>query len=94
VLWAAQQDTSRPGRPKLRRPLRTGEGSFARASAAEPLQRESSVLTASREADISAERMDRVRRKDARTESRINSGDLEERVSAAATDSKDGEERL
>jgi hypothetical protein len=94
VLWTRQVDAARAGRPKLWHPVNSYQAPFVEGSAAETPREESPALTPPDEGDISADRMDRVRRKYAPTETRINSSDLVEPVSAAATDSKDGEERL
>jgi hypothetical protein len=99
VLWTAQVDPTKPGRPKLWRALAAPlSGGFQGGSAAEMPPRESPALTGSGEGDISADRMDPARRKYPPAEPRMNGGDSDEGVSAAAPDLKGapapGEERL
>lgn len=99
VLWAAQLDPTKPGRPKLWRALAAPpSGGVQGGSAAEMPARESSVLTGSGEGDISAHRMDTARRKYPPAEPRMNGGDSDEGVSAAEPGLKGapgaGEDRL
>jgi hypothetical protein len=99
VLWAAQVDPTKPGRPKLYRALAVAsEGGFQEASAAGMPPRESPVSTASGEAGIFADRVDTPRRDSPSPQPRINGGDSDGGVSAAEPGLKGapgpGEERL
>jgi len=60
VLWQAVPDPTKRGRPKL---LRKRDGVYQKRSAAEMSIRESPASTGSEEKGISADRMDRPRRK-------------------------------
>jgi hypothetical protein len=99
VLWTAQVDPSKPGRPKLWRALATApDGVLQEGSAAGIPSRESPALTAPGEGDISADRMDSTRRKYPTAEPRMNGGDSNAGISAAEPGLKGppaaGEDRL
>jgi len=99
VLWTGQIDATKPGRPRLWQALATAAGGrFQEGSAAESPARESPVSTPSGERDIFAGRMDTPRRDSPPAETRVNSGDSAEVVSAAEPGLKGapgpGEERL
>jgi hypothetical protein len=99
VLWVAQVDGTKPGRPKLWRALAVvPDGGFQEGPAAEMPMRESPVSTGSGEGSIFADSMPRPRRDSAPQQLRINGGDSDRRVSAAEPGLKEtsepGEDRL